>query len=106
MRRNWLSLPRSYKMLRHMHGVVSDKPYVPVLPYHGTLWPRVLNLYFPRYLRRRYGIVKVEIVGVEKLRASMSAGHGVLVAPNHGRDEDPFILSAVAKELGKPFFVL
>jgi hypothetical protein len=30
----------------------------------------------------------------------------VLVTPNHCRDEDPFILSAVAKELGKPFFVL
>jgi len=89
-----------------MNSVVSDKPYVPVLPYHGTLWPRMLNLYFPRYLRRRYGTVKVEIVGVEKLRASIAAGHGVLVTPNHCRDEDPFILSSVAKELGKPFFVL
>src|SRR3954471_15444803 len=93
-------------MLRHMNSVVSDKPYVPVLPYHGTLWPRALNLYFPRYLRRRYGTAKIDIVGIDKLRASMAAGHGVLVTPNHCRDEDPFILSAVARELGKPFFVL
>jgi 1-acyl-sn-glycerol-3-phosphate acyltransferase len=89
-----------------MNSVVSDKPYVPVPPYHGTIWPRALNLYFPRYLRRRYGTAKVEIVGAEKLRASIAAGHGVLVTPNHCRDEDPFMLSALAKEVGRPFFVV
>src|SRR5438477_12905612 len=89
-----------------MHGVVSDQPYVPVLPYRGTLWLRALNLYFPRYLRRRYGTAKVEIVGADKLRASISAGHGILVTPNHCRDEDPFIISALAREVGRPFFVV
>ena len=89
-----------------MNAVVSDKPYVPVPPYHGTLWPRALNLYFPRYLRRRYGTTKVEIVGAEKVRASIAAGHGVLVTPNHCRDEDPFIVSALAREAGTPFFVV
>jgi len=89
-----------------MNPVVSDKPYVPVPPYHGTLWPRALNSYFPRYLRRRYGTSKVEIIGAEKLRASIAAGHGVLIAPNHCRDEDPFILSALAREVGQPVFVV
>jgi 1-acyl-sn-glycerol-3-phosphate acyltransferase len=93
-------------MIRQMNSVVSDKPYVPVLPYHGTLWPRLLNLYFPRYLRRRYGTAKVEIVGADKLRGSMAAGHGILITPNHCRDEDPFMLSALAKAVGKPFFVV
>jgi 1-acyl-sn-glycerol-3-phosphate acyltransferase len=89
-----------------MNSVVSDKPYVPVPPYHGTLWPRALNWYFPRYLRRRYGTAKVEITGAEKLRASIAAGHGVLITPNHCRDEDPFILSALAREVGRPCFVV
>lgn len=89
-----------------MNSVVSDKPYVPVPPYHGTLWPRALNRYFPRYLRRRYGVARVDVDGADKLRASIDAGHGVLVTPNHCRDEDPFILSAVARELGRPFFVV
>src|SRR5262245_17009965 len=89
-----------------MPSVVSDKPYVPVPPYHGTLWPRAINLYIPRYLRRRYGVVKIGIAGAEKLRASIDAGHGVLVTPNHCRDEDPFVLSALARDLGQPFFVL
>src|SRR5436190_20312324 len=93
-------------MPRRMNSVVSDKPYVPVPPYHGTLWPRALNLYFPRYMRRRYGTAKVRFAGAEKLRSSIAAGHGILVTPNHCRDEDPFILAALAREVGRPFFVV
>jgi 1-acyl-sn-glycerol-3-phosphate acyltransferase len=93
-------------MARQMNSVVSDKPYVPVPPYRGTLWMKVLSLYMPRFLRRRYGTGKIEIVGAEKLRASIAAGHGVLVTPNHCRDEDPFILSRLSKAVGQPFFVV
>jgi 1-acyl-sn-glycerol-3-phosphate acyltransferase len=89
-----------------MSLVVSDKPYVPTPPYHGTLWPRALNWYFPRYLRRQYGIQRIDISGDEKLRASIDAGHGVLITPNHCRDEDPFILGALARKIGKPCFVV
>lgn len=89
-----------------MNSVVSDKPYVPVPPWHGTVWPRLINLYIPRYLRRRYGTAKVEVVGAEKVRASLAAGHGILITPNHCRDEDPFIVNALARALGKPFFVV
>ena len=89
-----------------MNTVVSDKPYVPVPPYRGTLWPRAMYLYVPRYLRLRYGTVKVEIVGADKLRASIAAGHGILLTPNHCRDEDPFILSMLAKKVRQPFFVV
>ncbi|MCE9592487.1 MAG: 1-acyl-sn-glycerol-3-phosphate acyltransferase [Planctomycetes bacterium] len=89
-----------------MNPVVSAKPYVPVPPYHGTLWPRAMNLYIPRFLRRRYGLTKMEVVGADKLRASIAAGHGVLVTPNHCRDEDPFILSVLSREVRSPFFAV
>lgn len=89
-----------------MDPVVTDKPYVPVPPYHGTIWPRLLNRYISRYLRRRYGTAKVDVEGDEKLTASIEAGHGVLVVGNHCRDEDPFVLSALARKIGRPFFVL
>ena len=89
-----------------MTSVVSDKPYVPVPPYHGTLWPRALYWYVPRFLRRRYGVQRVDVVGAEKLEQSIRAGHGVLVTPNHCRDEDPFVLSALAAKIGQPFFVV
>ncbi|HEX3658054.1 MAG TPA: lysophospholipid acyltransferase family protein [Pirellulales bacterium] len=89
-----------------MTSVVSDKPYVPVPPYRGTLWPRAMYLYVPRYLRRRYGVAKVEIVGAEKLSASIAAGHGILITPNHCRDEDPFVVSLLARQVGRPVFVV
>jgi 1-acyl-sn-glycerol-3-phosphate acyltransferase len=89
-----------------MNTVVSDKPYVPVPPYRGTLWPRAMYLYVPRYLRLRYGTAKVEIVGADKLSASIAAGHGILLTPNHCRDEDPFILGMLAREVRQPFFVV
>src|SRR5437870_2388378 len=89
-----------------MNSVVSDKPYTPVLPYRGTLWPKVLNLYIPRYLRRRYGTAEVAVCGVEKLQGSLEAGHGIMITPNHSRDEDPFILSKVANVIGRPFYVV
>jgi len=89
-----------------MTSVVSDKPYLPVPPYHGTLWPRLLYLYVPRFLRRRYGVEKVEVVGAEKLARSIADGHGILIAPNHCRDEDPMVVSRLAVEVGRPFFVV
>jgi 1-acyl-sn-glycerol-3-phosphate acyltransferase len=93
-------------MVRRMNSVVSDKRYVPVPPYRGTMWPRAMNLYIPRYLRRRYGITKVETVGADKLRGSIAAGHGILITPNHSRDEDPFILSTLGRQVRRPFFVV
>src|SRR5439155_11249191 len=36
----------------------------------------------------------------------ISAGHGVLITPNHCRDEDPFMLAALASAVGAPFFVV
>lgn len=89
-----------------MNPVVTDKPYVPALPYHGTVWPRVLALVGKRYLVRRYGVRAVRFEGVEKLAASIRAGHGVLVTPNHCRDEDPLVIGMLSREVGRPFFAV
>ena len=89
-----------------MNPVVSDKPYVPVLPYRGTIWPRLLNVYFARYARRHYGVSKITVKDADKLRASVAAGHGVLLTPNHCRDEDPMVLGALSREIGRPFYIV
>lgn len=89
-----------------MNSVLSDKPYVPVPPYYGKLWPRVIYRYVPRYMRQRYGVRRVTIVGAEKLAQSIAAGHGILITPNHCRDEDPFVISRLAVEVGRPFFAV
>ncbi len=89
-----------------MQSVVIDKPYVPVPPHHWRIWPAVLSHFTPRLLRKKYGVTKIECVNAERLSNSIKAGHGVLLAPNHCRDEDPFVLSALAKAAGSPFFIM
>ncbi len=91
---------------RTVQGIVSDKPYVPVPPYHGKLWPLALSFYLPRYLRKTYGVREVRCAGTDKLLASIRAGHGVMLTPNHCRDEDPFVLSSLTRETRQPFFVV
>jgi len=89
-----------------MQNIVIDKPYVPVPPYHGRIWPRILSLYAPRMLRKKYGVVHVECVNAERLKQSVKAGHGVLLTPNHCREEDPFVLGSLSRAVGSPFFIM
>src|SRR5262245_42758799 len=83
-----------------MQPVVFDKPYRFVPPYHGVLWPRFLQLFVRRRLRRSFGIVGVECQGLVRLRESLAAGHGILLAPNHCRPCDPFIISELCRQAG------
>jgi 1-acyl-sn-glycerol-3-phosphate acyltransferase len=89
-----------------MHNVVIDKPYVFVPPHRGRWWPWFLRRFVPRRLRRKFGIVAVECQGVEKLLASHSAGHGIVLAPNHCRPCDPEVINEMCRQTGLlPYFV-
>jgi 1-acyl-sn-glycerol-3-phosphate acyltransferase len=89
-----------------MQNIVIDKPYVPVPPYRGRLWPRLLSRYAPRMLRKHYGITKLDFVHLDRLKDSLKAGHGILLAPNHSRDEDPIVLSALSQQAGAPLYIM
>jgi 1-acyl-sn-glycerol-3-phosphate acyltransferase len=89
-----------------MQNVVLDQPYVPIPPRHGRFWPTVLLWFAPRLLRKKYGVGKVEFVQVDRLRASLAAGHGVALAANHCRDEDPLVAGLVGRETGAPPFIM
>jgi 1-acyl-sn-glycerol-3-phosphate acyltransferase len=89
-----------------MQNIVIDKPYVPVPPHRGRIWPTILSLYFPRLLRKKYGVMRVECVNAERLGQSIAAGHGVLLTPNHCRDEDPLLMGILSRAVRSPFFVM
>ncbi len=89
-----------------MQRVVLDQPYVPVRPHRGRLWPALLSLIVPHVLRKSYGVTRVECIHAERLRDSVRAGHGVVLAPNHCRDEDPLVLGALSQAAGTPFFLI
>jgi 1-acyl-sn-glycerol-3-phosphate acyltransferase len=75
-----------------MQNIVIDKPYVPVPPYRGRWWPKVLSPTVAWFLNRKFGITRTDIVGQEHLQASLDAGHGILLTPNHVRDCDPVVV--------------
>jgi 1-acyl-sn-glycerol-3-phosphate acyltransferase len=89
-----------------MPGVLVDKPYEPVLPYKGRLWPRALWLLMNRKLRKNYGVTKVEYRHLDRLKSSLAAGHGIIISPNHSRDEDPLIIGTLARAVGHPFYAV
>src|ERR1700733_2340988 len=89
-----------------MQNVVIDKPYVPILPHRGRFWPFLLSFYLPRLLRKKYGVMQVDIVNGDRLKQSIAAGHGILLTPNHCRDEDPLLIGMLARAVHFPFFVM
>ena len=89
-----------------MQNIVVDKPYRFVPPRHGGFWPRVMRWYVPRYLRKHHGLESTELLGLDRLRASLAAGHGTLLAPNHCRPGDPMVLGLLASALSQPLYVM
>ena len=89
-----------------MQQVVIAKPYEFAPPHHGTFWPWLLHKWLPGHTRRKWGIEGLEFHGLERLQASLRAGHGVILAPNHCRPCDAFMLSLLGAELRQTFYVM
>jgi 1-acyl-sn-glycerol-3-phosphate acyltransferase len=83
-----------------MQNIIIDKPYAFVPPYRGRRWGRFLQRFVKGRLRRSHGIAAVECRGLDKLKASVAAGHGVLVAANHCRPCDPEIVQETLRQAG------
>lgn len=89
-----------------MQNVVIAKPYRFVAPHRSKLWWHLFRPVLPFYLRQWHGIVGVECRGVERLRASLDAGHGIMLAPNHCRPSDPMVLGALSCDVSRPLYVI
>ncbi|MAG93402.1 MAG: 1-acyl-sn-glycerol-3-phosphate acyltransferase [Planctomycetaceae bacterium] len=89
-----------------MHRIVFDDPYEFVPPHRGNVWPWLIRLNLKRVLRNSYGIVEIEYRHVERLQASLSAGHGIVLAPNHSRPCDPLLLGLMARQAKTNLFAM
>lgn len=85
-----------------MQNIIVEKPYQFVPPYHGTFWSWLFRaIRFPAYrLRTADGVGSHEIRHIERLKASLAAGHGVLLTPNHPRTSDPVAMGILATAAG------
>ncbi|MEO6788775.1 MAG: 1-acyl-sn-glycerol-3-phosphate acyltransferase [Chthoniobacteraceae bacterium] len=89
-----------------MQNLITTKPYRFVPPRYSAFWSRIVRWMWPRQLRKGYGVTSWEFTGTERLRASLDAGCGVLLASNHSRPCDPIMLGMLSGEVGRPFHAM
>jgi len=89
-----------------MHNIIITKPYRFVPPVRSPFWPHLLWPVLPRYLRRCHGVESFEILGADRLQASLEARHGIVLTPNHCRPCDPFIIGLLSKQLSQPVYLM
>jgi 1-acyl-sn-glycerol-3-phosphate acyltransferase len=85
---------------------ILNRPYQFVPPHTGGLWPWVITWYLPFHARRSWGLTQVEFRGLEHLRQSLAAGHGIMLCPNHPRRCDPAVLGMLSYQVRRPFFAM
>jgi 1-acyl-sn-glycerol-3-phosphate acyltransferase len=89
-----------------MQNIVIDKPYHFVPPHHSAVWPNLMRLYARTYLKKEYGIEGFKFLGLERLKSSHAAGHGIMLAPNHCRPCDPMVLGLMTSAISLPLYTM
>lgn len=84
-----------------MQNIVIAEPYRFVPPHRGGFWPWLFGRFLVRGKLRAFGVEQVEYKGLDRLRASFAAGHGVMLTPNHCRPCDPFVILALLAHEGR-----
>ncbi len=91
-----------------MQKIIIQKPYEFIAPHRGNWWPTFIQRFrlIDRWLRKSHGIVQYECRHTNRLRASLDAGHGILLTPNHCRPCDPVVMGFPAREAGTHVFAM
>ncbi len=82
-----------------MQNIIIEKPYQFLPPMRGTLWSTLIKQFnlHEIWLKKNQGVESHELRHVERIQASLAAGHGILLTPNHCRYADPLALGWLAK---------
>jgi hypothetical protein len=90
-----------------MQSIVIEKPYQFVPPSRSDTWAKVLGrILLRRYLDKAQGVVDVKLLGVDRLQASVDAGHGIMLTPNHCRPSDPMAVLYLGRAVGRPLYTM
>jgi 1-acyl-sn-glycerol-3-phosphate acyltransferase len=83
-----------------MQKIIVEKPYRFIPPYRTTFWSVIIRALRVHqfYLWRTEGVTSYEVRNVERLRASIDAGHSVLITPNQPRTADPLAMGWLTVE--------
>ena len=89
-----------------MQNVVIAQPYKFVPPDRRRFWPAVFRPLIRPILARAWGVTTVEIVGIESLRMALRERSSVLLAPNHCRPCDAFVVTLLGAQAGTPLYTM
>ncbi|MFV1963927.1 MAG: lysophospholipid acyltransferase family protein [Pirellulaceae bacterium] len=91
-----------------MQNIIIEKTYTFIPPHRGNWWPSLIQFLDLHgwYLRRNDGVVDYEIRNADRLKASLEAGHGVMLTPNHCRYADPLVLGWLARDVGRHVYAM
>ena len=91
-----------------MQNIFIERPYQFLGPFRSTILPRIIRdaELFRWHLRKNEGVGSVEVRNADNLKASLDAGKGVLLTPNHPRTADPIVLGSLAKEVRCYFYAM
>jgi 1-acyl-sn-glycerol-3-phosphate acyltransferase len=76
-----------------MQQLIIDKPYRFIPSRNSRFWSALVHLWLPRHLEKDHGISSCEAIHADRLRESLNAGHGTLLAANHCRPCDPMVIA-------------
>ena len=91
-----------------MQEIVFEEPYRFVPPHEGLWWPNFIQRFrfIDRYLRKNEGVVSYECRDEHLLAESLSAGHGILLTPNHSRPGDPIVMGFLTRRVHTQVFAM
>src|SRR6476660_5055723 len=89
-----------------MQRVVIDEPYEFVPPVYSEWWPTALRFILRPYLWKSFGIHSIACRPVERLKASLTAGNSIMLAPNHCRTSDPMGRGVLGMEANCHLFAM
>ena len=89
-----------------MQNIILEEPYEFVPPVESKFWCWLLRFYLRRYMWKTFKVGSFECRGVEKLKASLEAGNGIVLAGNHSRLADPPATGIISGEAGCELFAM
>lgn len=89
-----------------MQNLIITQPYRFVPPRPNAFVWRLIRWWWRGQLRKEFGVASWEFIGVERLRASLDAGCGVLLASNHSRPCDPLMMGMLSGTVDRQFHAM
>jgi 1-acyl-sn-glycerol-3-phosphate acyltransferase len=90
-----------------MQDIIVVKPYQFVPPHKGRIWPwLIVHVIMQPYLRHYYGIRHFDCRQPGKIKASLNAGHRVVVVANHTRPCDPMAAGWLTRVAKHPMYCM